>query len=946
MKFTSFVFSLIVLSPLCLVAQEVGAVRISEPVTPYVIDVDLRTLPRAPQWEPGMAVREVPRSSGNADVSAYAKPDGPDPLAGGPIRGISDPLFTSPFANIEGQGFSGSFPSDPTGDVGRFMYLQAINSLQGSQYTFYSKVDGSVVAGPFILDDLALGAACMTGNGDPSILYDHLADRWLISEYSQDKTAICIYISQTNDPITGGWFAYSFTTDRTAYNQLGLWRGAYLVNGNDLDGFNQAPKIRALDRDAMLQGLPATVITVDIGVLQGFSAQAATPATLKGATLPPEGSAGLFIRHRDDELHTPMTADGANDFLDLLELTLDFENPDTPMLSTTSIPVSEFDSGICFAQPLLCFNQPDGFTRVDVIHANVLSPLVYRNFGAYETLLGNFTVDADGSDTGGIRWFELRRDLTRGPATWTLHQEGTHAPGDGVNRWVGAVGMDKNGNIALGYNVVNGVSIYPGLRYTGRLAGDTAGMMTQTETNVISGTADNGSNRYGDYNGMAVDPDDDCTFWFTGNYNPARQWSTRIASFGFSNCVCALDAPVIAVTANGTDIDITWDAVADADSYQVYRAAGSCAQPTYTMIAQDVAGTAFTDTTLQQAGTYSYLVRAYDADADCLSAYSNCDAASVMTATIDTDRFACEVALEWTDPGAGVVVNIYRSETSGFTPVEENRIASCLEGTAYVDENVTPGTTYHYILRTEIVGSRGVGPCGGVEDTNLLQMTATPGRGIIHRVYDFENGSDGWSTAAGPGDDGGNAWALTTVETDGNGTSFFTANESKNKDQLLQTAEPIAATVNTRISFLHKYVTEEHWDGNVLEYSIDGGANWFDILAGNGAGIMANGNRLTGDGYVSILWQSSNEISGRRAWTGDSGGFVQTGIDLSDMAGEDVLLRWRHASDSSDTAPGTAGWWVDDVTLIELGFCICDALPAQLPQWPNTDILNLVIACP
>ncbi|MEI2692079.1 MAG: carboxypeptidase-like regulatory domain-containing protein [Anaerolineae bacterium] len=155
--------------------------------------------------------------------------------------------------------------------------------------------------------------------------------------------------------------------------------------------------------------------------------------------------------------------------------------------------------------------------------------LSYRNFGSRQTLVGNFSTDV-GSDRAGVRWFELRKT----GANWTLFQEGTYAPGS-VSRWMGGIAMDKSGNIALGYNVGSS-STYPSLRYVGRLASDSAGTMPRGEYTIVNGSAANASNRYGDYSSMNVDPVDDCTFWFTGQWNDASQWKTRIAKMKFDSC--------------------------------------------------------------------------------------------------------------------------------------------------------------------------------------------------------------------------------------------------------------------------------------------------------------------------------------------------------------------------------------------------------------------------
>ena len=97
--------------------------------------------------------------------------------------------------------------------------------------------------------------------------------------------------------------------------------------------------------------------------------------------------------------------------------------------------------------------------------------------------------------------------------------------------------MNDAGDIALFYNVTSSTT-YPGIRYTGRTANDPLGQMTLAETTVVSGSASNASNRYGDYNSLDVDPADGVSFWGTANYNPSSQWGTRIASFMISNLNC------------------------------------------------------------------------------------------------------------------------------------------------------------------------------------------------------------------------------------------------------------------------------------------------------------------------------------------------------------------------------------------------------------------------
>ena len=137
----------------------------------------------------------------------------------------------------------------------------------------------------------------------------------------------------------------------------------------------------------------------------------------------------------------------------------------------------------------------------------------------------------------GVRWYEIRSPSSRP----TLHQQGTYAPDDGVNRWMGSVAMDKFGNMAAGYSVSNGDTVFPGIRYTGRLASDPRGQFPQAEQVLIAGSgSQRGSPRWGDYTSMNVDPTDDCTFWYINEYYERTGgrvlWQTRIGSFGFPDC--------------------------------------------------------------------------------------------------------------------------------------------------------------------------------------------------------------------------------------------------------------------------------------------------------------------------------------------------------------------------------------------------------------------------
>jgi len=108
-----------------------------------------------------------------------------------------------------------------------------------------------------------------------------------------------------------------------------------------------------------------------------------------------------------------------------------------------------------------------------------------------------------------------------------------------VNRWMGSAAMDRRGNLALGFSV-SSATVFPGVRYTGRLAGDPTGELPQGEQVLVDGTGSQTvASRWGDYTSLNVDPTDDCTFWYVNEYvqtsGPAA-WQTRIGAFRLPGC--------------------------------------------------------------------------------------------------------------------------------------------------------------------------------------------------------------------------------------------------------------------------------------------------------------------------------------------------------------------------------------------------------------------------
>lgn len=497
------------------------------PVTP-TLSRPVAELSHPQAWKPGDPIKEIPKRRGTPKVIHQTDPNvlDADPLIDAQRQtaaSLRDPSFNTSLVNVAGQGFTGVNPPDTVGDVGQNHYIQMINGSGGAVFTIYNKADGSIAAGPTQLDSLG-SEYCAYGHGDPVVLYDELADRWLMSEFSTAGNFLCIYVSQTSSPL-GSWYSYAFAPPYFPdYPKYAVWNDAYYVSANEY------PSVYALNRDKMLAGHPASMIRITHEPLDGFSFQAMTPADPDGTSQPPAGAPGLFMRHRDDEAHNPGANNPNEDYLELWAFTPDFSTPANSTFSKLQdIPVAEFDSSLCGLTSYYCFPQPGTTTTLDPLREVIMFRLAYRNLHHHQSLVGNFVTDI-GGNIGGVRWFELRKQ----GSTWSLFQEGTYSP-DNTNRWMGAIAMDGSGNIALGYNASSSL-VYPSLRYAGRLRGDATGTLPQGENTLIAGTSFNSSNRYGDYAAMSLDPSDQCTFWFTGEYNASSHWSTRIGAFKFDSC--------------------------------------------------------------------------------------------------------------------------------------------------------------------------------------------------------------------------------------------------------------------------------------------------------------------------------------------------------------------------------------------------------------------------
>jgi hypothetical protein len=307
--------------------------------------------------------------------------------------------------------------------------------------------------------------------------------------------------------------------------------------------------VYAFDKNKMVNGEPnarAVQFFVD-GNAPGNLAlvgDGLLPADLDGKTKPKTSTPIPIIGTQDDNADYGATFDAIN----LFELNVTWNAAPTASFGLkTQLPVAAFDSvfpcGPASARD--CLPQPgitDTAQYLDILsyRQRATYRFAWRSFKNYDGMVAAQSVEA-APGVAGMRWYEIRR--TNG--TYSVYQQGTFAPGDGVHRWMGSVAQDKKGDIAMGYSVVNGTDVYPGIRYTGRLAGDSLGQMTLGEGTIIngSGVQRTTNSRWGDYTSLNVDPIDDCTFWYVNEYytlagqlSSTAGWQTRVGAFKLPGC--------------------------------------------------------------------------------------------------------------------------------------------------------------------------------------------------------------------------------------------------------------------------------------------------------------------------------------------------------------------------------------------------------------------------
>jgi uncharacterized repeat protein (TIGR01451 family) len=515
---------------------------------------------------------------------------GPDPIrqagAGSGIPPTSQDFEGNDIGESSADGVFVGAPPDTNGDVGPNHYLQIVNTV----FSVYSKT-GTRLSGPTPIDNLwrsAPNAAqfdCTTqSRGDPVAQYDPMADRWLITQFDFPGAAViappfdeCIAVSQTPDP-TGAYFLYDFNYSATLFNDyphFGVWPDAYYMSVNQFDTTTQNTDFNsggacAFERLKMLAGdASARQVCFDESTFDPKDASGnyiyggQLPTDLDGSGVgaafqgaPPAGEPNFFMQFIDS------TTAGADKLLEF-RFHVDWTNPANSTFGDgtaggagrpISIPVADFDAVLCEGERS-CLPQKDSPDGLDAIADRLMYRLAYRRIGGHESLVLNHTVNvaAAPTDHAGIRWYELR-DPNGAPI---IQQQSTYAP-DAEHRWMGSIGMDAAGDIALGYSLTS-ADRHPAIAYSARRASDPAGQMSLGEGLLYQGAGSQTGtdSRWGDYSSMSVDPNG-CTFWYTtehylgtGTFN----WGTRIGSFTLPSC----GDPQISLGASATAVRVRSD---------------------------------------------------------------------------------------------------------------------------------------------------------------------------------------------------------------------------------------------------------------------------------------------------------------------------------------------------------------------------------------------------
>ncbi|HXZ58073.1 MAG TPA: hypothetical protein VEG40_10850, partial [Gaiellaceae bacterium] len=551
-------------------AEGIVAVAIPK-VAPAVFSGDVRKLPQVPTQM--RTLREPQEPEGLKQALGHAVPEAPNPAEAAMPSPIQNFAGLSRTDTCTGGQCGGGIPPDTNGEVGRNYYIQAVNTAYG----IYDKT-GKLLAS-FTENALWSGTGKFCdghGGGDPVVVYDPMADRWILTHLAYSGSATqgpfdeCIAVSQTSNPVTGGWYLYDIRTDTGVggqppantlndYPKFGIWSDClyYSANGFLNGATYNGGEFASFSRSDMYAGLPLTGALGFAPSTNDFFSMIPSNLSAPGASgLPPSGTPNYYVQESltDDSYRVRTFTAGPN-----------CGNP-AGALATLSQPTIVSQTG--YSGSGVNVPQPPPATSsntLDPLFDRMMQKVQYRRVGSAESLWVVHTVQPTSTSTDRPQWAQI--DVTGGKIVPTPVQQQIYGPDSTLYRWMPSIAADRDGNVALAYSTSNATSPnFPSIAYSGRLATDPLNTLPQTETQLVAGNGSQTNNcggaggscpRWGDYSSISVDPSDGCTFWVTNEYyvnqanGSAGNWNTRIGSFKFPSCVPNLS---IAKTADSPSV--------------------------------------------------------------------------------------------------------------------------------------------------------------------------------------------------------------------------------------------------------------------------------------------------------------------------------------------------------------------------------------------------------
>lgn len=432
----------------------------------------------------------------------------------------------SPLVNFEGGNY---YRPDCSVAAGPNHIVQTVNLCN---LAIYDKNGNLQLATDFT----ALGAGC---SDDPIVLYDKFADRWVISDVTNGYMDITVAVSTSPDP-TGTYYIYNYTFPvMPDFQKISLWNDGYYATYRDIN--NDTIGLGVFERNRMLvgdmsAGIILTLFPNGSVINQGGQLPGSPKIFSCDGALPAYGSPNYLVYFTNTNY-----GDATNSIM-IYKMITDTTLHTCHLVFDTSLVTAPFDANFTSSCGWGSIKEPGG----DAVWS-LDGPFQYRvpyiKFTGYGAAVLCNAVDV-GNCIAGIRWYEIRQNDTT--QKWSIYQQATYAPNDSISRWNSSICMDLNGDISLAYNVTNSTNLYPGIRFTGRLAGDPLGQMTFNEQTAMLGTH-SFPTQWGDYCASALDPDG-ITFWHTNQYiidSTGNTANTRIFSFRLTNSHTGI--PVISI---------------------------------------------------------------------------------------------------------------------------------------------------------------------------------------------------------------------------------------------------------------------------------------------------------------------------------------------------------------------------------------------------------------